>query len=465
MPSISVVIPAYNEVRTIRDIATRARAQCDRVVVVDDGSSDGTSACLHDLDITVIRHERNMRKAGAICTGMRAALDAGADTIVTLDADGQHRPEDIPALIAAAEMNPDDIIIGARSHQSDPIPFSRSIANKIANFWISWAAGYRLSDSQSGFRLYPSNLLSQLDFGNYERGGFVFESEILIDAARKCIESVSITIPAIYSPDARPSHFRGAADISAITLMVAGKLLRRGLYLPGLYRSFFRPHLRRYAPPGFDRDATWALVLSLLAFIPTLGIPYLWLLYKVHRTAFTAPSDIDHSDSVIILGHRLVRGHLSEDFERRLDRAVRLYKKHEGVALVIVGGRRDSGMTEAEVGAEYLVRHGVRSSNIVKENLSSNTVENLSRARVWFVPGHGVALVSNRYHLERILTISEGMNLAVIPCAAEGRYFFKKVFGRSIIEAFYLHWYWAGRLLGQLTNNPRILNKIGVDIL
>ncbi len=244
-PKLAVVIPAYNESATIRDVAIRALSQCDNVIVVDDGSSDGTADCLARLNVRLIRHGTNLRKAAALWNGMRAAIDAGAHAVITLDGDGQHRPEDIPILVRAAEKHPGSIVIGSRLHQGDEIPRTRWRANRVANFWISWAAGYPIQDSQSGFRLYPAALLQELNLGTGASRGFVFESEILIEAANRGVQSVAVEISAIYSGGLRPSHFRPVADIASITLMVGGRLIRRGLFLPGLCRSFIRPKLRR----------------------------------------------------------------------------------------------------------------------------------------------------------------------------------------------------------------------------
>ena len=145
---LTVVIPAYNESATIRDVTRRALLQCENVIVVDDGSTDNTADCLADLNVRLIRHKTNLRKAAALWNGMRAAIDAGAHAVITLDGDGQHRPEDIPALVRAAEKHPGSIIIGSRLHQGEEIPTARLRANRVANFWISWAAGYPIRDSQ-----------------------------------------------------------------------------------------------------------------------------------------------------------------------------------------------------------------------------------------------------------------------------------------------------------------------------
>ncbi|MCW8900873.1 MAG: glycosyltransferase family 2 protein [Gammaproteobacteria bacterium] len=237
--NFAIVIPAYNEEATIRNIVERALNQSDKVIVVDDGSADNTIGELDGLGITLIKHETNKGKAASLWDGFSSALEMCVDAIITLDGDGQHAPEDILLLLEKANDFPRDIIIGARLADKSAIPAKRYYANKFANFWIAWAAAYPIHDSQSGFRLYPAALFNDLKIST--KHGFVFESEILIKAAQKNIYSHPVKIPAVYKKGARPSHFRGVADITLITLMVARSLISRGMYLKGLYRSFINP--------------------------------------------------------------------------------------------------------------------------------------------------------------------------------------------------------------------------------
>jgi glycosyltransferase involved in cell wall biosynthesis len=236
-----VVIPAYNEAATIRDVVTRARALCEHVIVVDDGSTDGTTQILAGLPVTVLTHAVNRGKAAALWSGFQRALADGADGVMTLDGDGQHRPEDIPRLREVARRHPGCIVIGARLDGREAAPRKRYYANCVANFWISWAAGYRIADSQSGFRYYPAALLRRVRVPHDRPHGFVFESEILIEAARLGVRSVPLAIAAIYAPNARASHFRAVVDVVRITRMVAWKLFSRGLYPLGFARAFLWP--------------------------------------------------------------------------------------------------------------------------------------------------------------------------------------------------------------------------------
>lgn len=233
-PRLAVVIPAYNEAGTIADVAARALQHTDLVIVVNDGSTDSTSQTLEALPVTRIDNPVNLGKGGTLSRGAEYALAQGVEQVITLDGDGQHRPEDIPLLLDKAVGQPDSIIIAARVRDRHVAPPLRRFANGFADFWISWAAGLHIRDSQSGFRLYPAEVFRQC---TTDSGGFVYESEILIDAAHRGFPATRVAIDTLYHADSRPSHYRPAADTWAIVRMVARKLIGRGLYPLGLLRS------------------------------------------------------------------------------------------------------------------------------------------------------------------------------------------------------------------------------------
>ena len=232
--TVAVVIPAYDEERTVRAVAVGACEQVTEVIVVDDGSTDATSTVLADLPITLLRNDSNLGKAGALWRGMQYALERGAAAVVTLDADGQHRPQDIPHLVAVHREHPNALVIGARLISVEAAPRLRRFANRFADFWVSWAAGRWIADSQSGFRLYPAELVRSATACHDRAHSFVFESEVVIEAARLGFSVLPVAVPVLYPSATRPSHFRPIADVARIVWMIAGKLLARGLYPAGL---------------------------------------------------------------------------------------------------------------------------------------------------------------------------------------------------------------------------------------
>jgi glycosyltransferase involved in cell wall biosynthesis len=256
---VPIVIPAYNEAMTIRELVEDALDTGAAVIVVDDGSTDGTLDRLRGLPVTRLRHEANLGKAAALRTAFHHALCTGAVAAVALDGDGQHDPADAGALVRAWRHTPSRIVIGSRLHDRRHFPLARWLANRFACFWISWASGHRIADSQSGFRVYPREVM-RLALGDRVRShGFTFESEILIEAAAHGHETHAVAIAARYPGDARPSHFRPVADITGIVLMVAARLLAKGLHPVGLWRIVRRrkaisapcvvPHTKACAVP------------------------------------------------------------------------------------------------------------------------------------------------------------------------------------------------------------------------
>jgi glycosyltransferase involved in cell wall biosynthesis len=250
---IAVVIPAFNEAATVAEVAEGALRYTQAVFVVDDGSYDGTAQQLARLPVTLIRNATNLGKAASLARGFAAAREQAMDAVITLDADGQHRPADIPRLLEAAARYPGDIIVASRVQGRERMPRLRRFGNWQADFWIAWAAGYPIRDTQCGYRLYPAALLERLAMRSGRRNGFVFESEVLIEAARRGCYARCVPIDTIYGRSPRVSHYRAAPDTMRIIFMVAGKLIQRGLNPLGLLRS-----LELLAHPRFARNEAGA---------------------------------------------------------------------------------------------------------------------------------------------------------------------------------------------------------------
>jgi glycosyltransferase involved in cell wall biosynthesis len=232
-----IAIPAYQEERTIRALAQDALEQCARVIVVDDGSKDRTQDELEGLPVTLLVHRENQGKAASLCTAFAYALGQQARCVIALDGDGQHDVADASTLLGAWHAQPQNLVIGSRLHDRSQFPAARYRANRFACFWISWAAGHPIADSQSGFRVYPREVMEIALAGKVRGHGFTFESEILIEAARRGHRTIGVAIPGRYPVQARASHFRPVVDIAKIVMMVAGRLLMSGMNPLGLWRS------------------------------------------------------------------------------------------------------------------------------------------------------------------------------------------------------------------------------------
>ena len=247
-----IAIPAYQEARTIRALAQEALAQCPRVIVVDDGSNDGTRGALEGLPVLLLVHSENRGKAASLCTAFAYALGQQARCVIAVDGDGQHDAADAPVLLAVWRSYPESLVIGSRLHDRSNFPAARYRANRFACFWISWAAGHPIADSQSGFRVYSRDVMEIALAGKVRGRRFTFESEILIEAARRGHRTVAVAIPGRYPTQARASHFRPVFDIAKIVVMVAGRLLLSGMNPLGLWRSLQHARVlpgRDMAPP------------------------------------------------------------------------------------------------------------------------------------------------------------------------------------------------------------------------
>ena len=229
--NVAVLIPALNEALRIREVVESALAHCDLVIVVDDGSDDGTSQRIADLPVVVLRHEQRQGKGAALRNGFNEALSRGALAVVTMDGDGQHAGDDIPRLLAAANRHPDWIVIGARLRKRANQPTYRRLANEFGDWGIAFGTGYQIADSQSGQRLYPAAVCALTGIPGED---FVFEAQIVMSAAQRLgTRCVSVPIEARYNeihgaPTFRPSHFRPLRDLWRITSHIVAQCVRRG---------------------------------------------------------------------------------------------------------------------------------------------------------------------------------------------------------------------------------------------
>ena len=229
--NVIAVIPALNEALRIREVVEGALRECDRVIVIDDGSDDGTAECIADLPVTLLRHERRMGKGASLRAGFREALRLGAAAVLTMDGDGQHLAADIPRLIAAANRHPNCIVIGARLRKRAQQPTYRRLANEFGDWGIAWGCGYLIADTQSGQRLYPAAVAA---LHNVPGEDFVFEAQILISASRRLgMGAVSVPIESRYAGAGavekfRKSHFRPLRDLYRITSHVVVQVWNYG---------------------------------------------------------------------------------------------------------------------------------------------------------------------------------------------------------------------------------------------
>jgi glycosyltransferase involved in cell wall biosynthesis len=217
---VAALVPAYQAARHLGGVLARLAALAPRpeILVVDDGSTDDTGAVATRAGVQVLAFPENRGKGNALLAGFRAL--SAFDAVVTLDADGQHPPECLPAFVAAAGRGA-DLVLGVRERTGE-MPLLRRLANGVASGWATWLAGQPVGDSQCGYRLYGRRLLERTPItpGRYE-----VESEVIVRAARLGFRIAQVPIPTVYGTE--ESQIRTLRDVPRIVGVLARLTVER----------------------------------------------------------------------------------------------------------------------------------------------------------------------------------------------------------------------------------------------
>lgn len=219
---VCAVIPTYQNAKTLLKVVADVHRVVDTVFVVDDGSNDGTAALLdkatgNERPEKVLTHPKNCGKGAALKTGLTYARQQGFRYAVTVDADGQHRTDDIPALLKAVEEEPDALAIGCRGLQHENMPAKSTFANRFSNFWFALQTLQRLPDTQSGLRVYPLRCLHGL---RWMSARYEAELTLLVFSAWAGVKLLPVPVSVYYPPrDQRVTHFRPGRDFTRISVL------------------------------------------------------------------------------------------------------------------------------------------------------------------------------------------------------------------------------------------------------
>lgn len=223
---VAIIIPSYNHGTRISDVVWKSMALGFPLFVVDDGSGDATPGILSGIDgITVITHSQNRGKGVALQSGFRAAMKT-CDWAITLDADGQHKPEDVESLLAAVTEGLRPIVIGARlGMDTENVPWTSRFGRGFSNFWVWISGGPQVTDSQSGFRLYPLPETVELEVAAKR---FQYEVEVLVAAHQAGIPVVEAPVQVVYQRGVeRISHFHPWKDFLRNAATFSRLIIRR----------------------------------------------------------------------------------------------------------------------------------------------------------------------------------------------------------------------------------------------
>jgi len=240
-----VIIPTYNNEKTLARVLDKTLEFTQNIIVVNDGSTDSTSEILSGYQqITIINQSQNHGKGMALRAGFREALKQGFDYAITIDSDGQHFPSDIPVFVEEIQKNGEALLIGDRNMEQDGIPGKSSFGNRFSNFWYKFETGIKLNDTQSGFRLYPLRRMKNMKFFTRK---FEFEIEVIVKAAWAGIPVRNVPIRVLYDESERVSHFRPFKDFTRISL------LNTWLVIVALFYIKPRDYFRRFREKGLKR--------------------------------------------------------------------------------------------------------------------------------------------------------------------------------------------------------------------
>ena len=240
-----VIIPTYNNEKTLQRIIDGVLEYTEDLIVVNDGSTDSTGHILQDYPhLEQIHVPVNRGKGNALRRAFKRAEELGFEYAISIDSDGQHYPDDIPVFVEALEQEKDTLFIGDRNMTQDGIPKGSSFGNKFSSFWFWVETGIRLKDTQSGYRLYPLKAINQI---RYYTKRFEFEVEVIVKAAWSGLKVKNVPVKVLYDEEERVSHFRPVIDFARISVLNTGLVFLAFVYF------YPRQYVRSFKKKGFKR--------------------------------------------------------------------------------------------------------------------------------------------------------------------------------------------------------------------
>lgn len=285
-----VIIPTFNNENTLERVINGVLNYTQSIIIINDGSTDNTSNILLKYkQLTQIHFPKNKGKGSALRAGFKKAVEQGFEFTITIDSDGQHYPDDIPVFIEELEKDKNVLLIGSRNMTHDSVPKGSSFGNKFSNFWFWVETGIKLTDTQSGYRLYPLLILQNIKFYSTK---FEFEIENIVKTAWKGIIVKNVPIKVLYDPDERVSHFRPYRDFARISVLNTWLVIVALLYIKprDLFRKVRKKGLKRFFTEDLfkskDSPKKKALSIALGIFI---GLTPFWGFHGILALALAVP--------------------------------------------------------------------------------------------------------------------------------------------------------------------------------
>ncbi len=309
---VCILLPCYNNVAGVEAVIRQCLAITPHVLVVNDGSTDGSGDVIRTFDVLQVHYTVNRGKGYALQTGFRKALESGYQYVISMDTDGQHYPQDCLQFLEKLEEEEGLLLVGARNLNQENVPGKSSFGNRFSNFWFRLETGISLPDTQSGFRLYPVYRYRNSRFFTRK---YEFEIEILVRSAWKGIPVKSVPIGVFYPErEKRISHFRPGTDFFRISILNSVLVIIAFLYIKprdlllkplrekglkkGLKEMLFNPSetiQTRAASVGFG---FFMGILPIWGFQLLVGIPLaVWM--RMNKTLFIVAANISIFPPVI----------------------------------------------------------------------------------------------------------------------------------------------------------------------
>ncbi|MBB77564.1 MAG: glycosyltransferase [Crocinitomicaceae bacterium] len=326
-----ILIPTYNNENTLCDVVDRVINILPdyTLIIVNDGSTDSTFEKLssYGTKIDLISYTQNKGKGYALKLGFKRALILGFDNVITIDSDNQHFPEDIPLLLSESKKHPGKLIIGNRDMNQKGIPGKSSFGNKFSNFWFKLETWVSLSDTQSGFRLYPLKPINNMRFFSKK---FEFEIEVIVRLAWKNVGFRSVPVRVNYNIKDRVSHFRPMHDFLRISVLNSILVLIAILYfypkrlfslntIKLIKTEAIKPDESNFSKAFSIGFGVFFGVLPIWGFQLIIGIP-IAILFRLNKVLFITAANISIPPVIpfiiyasFLMGQQVISGEINHD--------------------------------------------------------------------------------------------------------------------------------------------------------
>ncbi len=301
-----VLLPTYNNAGTLAMVLNDVLAYTDRILVVNDGSTDNTAEILQQFSkIHTVNYKPNKGKGIALRTGIKEAAKLGYTYVIAMDSDGQHYAKDLQVFLKQLDEIPGALMIGARNMDQENVPGKSSFGNRFSNFWFWVNTGIRLPDTQSGYRLYPVQKLAKK---TYITSKYEFEIEVIVRASWTGIPVISVPVSVYYpKPQDRISHFRPLKDFTRISILNTFLVLIAVLYIKPrdfiklllkkegwivLWRMLFvNPQESNHTKAASAGFGIFMGIVPVWGFQLAIGIP-LSILFRMNKALFLLAANI-----------------------------------------------------------------------------------------------------------------------------------------------------------------------------